>query len=95
MPRKREHDAIEHLLLGKVTKMSELMDIPSKYLKNRHRVLWHDPISVGVLSFVAGGNPLENWIAGMTHLLLDNILNDYAKSKKGGKEKRQKVNKMI
>ena len=70
------HDIFEEAFFGKITGMTEVMDAPSKTLKARHRVLFHDIPSVMMISFLKGGNVMDNFRAGLLHLALDNSLSE-------------------
>lgn len=68
-----EHKLFERLLLGKETRMSEIMDFPVSFMGSRHRQLFHTPAEVLVLANVAEGDFMTNVIAGFLHLALDNL----------------------
>lgn len=76
MPRKEVHNAFEKLIFGKITGISELMDMPSKFLKGQHQKLFHDIPSAAVLSMYLSGSFAENFSAALLHINLDKILKE-------------------
>lgn len=82
MPRREVHDAVEQLLLGTVTGMSELMDAPSKTLRGNHQVLYHTVGEVVVLARQLGGDFTKNVLAGMLHIELDKMMKEGKRRKR-------------
>jgi hypothetical protein len=73
-----DHKMFERLLLGKESAIGDLMDMPSAFLKSRHRVLFHSVPEVLLLakltSIIDNSDFLHNVRAGLLHLALDSLL---------------------
>lgn len=90
MPRREMHDIFEEAMLGKITGMTKIMDAPSKTLKARHRILFHDIPSVMLIAMLKGGDIQANIKAGILHLALDNTMSEGKQAiKKYNKNKRR------
>ena len=89
MPRREMHDIYERAMLGKITGMTKIMDAPSKTLKARHRVLYHDVQSVCLIAMTLGGNVQDNLKAGFLHLALDSMMSEGKQSLKKYKKSRR------
>lgn len=88
MPRQPTHDGFERAVLGKLTGMTEIMDMPSRFMLGHHQRVFHDVPQMIVIAMIKGGNIFENIEAGLIHLMLDKLLktgrNANTKDKKRG-----------
>lgn len=92
-PRKAFHEAVEALALGHTTQMGEIMDLPAKWLKGQHQRVFHSPAEVLLLASMCPGNIVENFLAGMLHISMDQtvhagkkVVNQIAKAQKRSKK---------
>jgi len=74
MPRKEVHDAFESLILGKITGMTDLMDAPVSFLHGHHQKIFHSLPELIPLAMSLGGNFIENIMAGLLHIILDQTM---------------------
>jgi len=68
MPSRREHDALEKALLGRITGISAEMDRPARWLGKGHRRLFHDRRYVAV---IAASRGVEAATAAALHIAAD------------------------
>jgi len=76
MPRGDLHDLIERVLLGKITAMSDVMDMMHPILHSHHRIFGHDPVQVAILAALVASDKdsfWDNFKAGIVHLLVDKL----------------------
>ena len=105
MPTSAVHRLITYLLTGDAgAPINFIIDVPSKILGPRHRILFHDPLQITLLSLILSGGSekefLRNFIAGHIHLAVDiadtifkrTIRNIIAGGKRGVSRKRNKRN---
>ena len=74
MPRGRTHDLVARLLLPwvsprKIRRVNRLMDLPARWLGERHRVLLHDPLQ----ALAAFGRDPEELAVALVHIALDRL----------------------
>jgi len=76
MPSNHTHKKISKLLLGKNCRLThEIIDYPVRFLGEKHRVLFHDPVSAAVIGYVTNGP--EGVYSGLLHLAADRICSKY------------------
>lgn len=67
-----KHSAIAEYFLGKAyPKVDRALDKPYIYLRNKHRILYHDPISATMIGEQEAGH--KGAEAAQLHLLIDNL----------------------
>ena len=76
MPTKAIHKLINYMLTGEQgAPILHIIDLPALVLGSRHRILFHDPLQITILSAIlSGGDEKEFWrnfIAGHIHLAAD------------------------
>ena len=73
MPAKVIHKMFERKLLRYSNdKVDELMDIAWVFAGHRHREVWgHDPLSIMLISYLAGGDRKKNFQQALLHIMLD------------------------
>jgi hypothetical protein len=90
MPRKPTHDGFEKAVIGRITGMTDIMDMPSRIYLGHHQKFFHDVPQMLIIAMINGGNILENIEAGLVHIMLDKILkhgrNANTQDRKGGKK---------
>jgi len=68
MPSHKIHRAVSRMVLGKAhDSVNKVMDWPYKILGKRHRIVFHDPLSIVALF----GNDKAKLEAAALHLLVD------------------------
>jgi hypothetical protein len=84
LPSRKEHVALDRLLIGKTYERIHLMkDKPSKWMGSRHRKALHDPISNLFLALIEyPKDPASAFLSAQLHDLLD-----FAASKARGRRK--------
>ena len=81
MPSKKVHTKISRSLTGKSCyKTNKIIDYPVRYLGRGHRILFHDPITAGIIGYVADG--YQGAASGILHLGVDAICTKYPLVKK-------------
>jgi len=96
MPRKDFHDILEKLLFGKLTGMSGIMDGPAQQgLGSHHRILYHDPLQIALISLLKGGDFTTNFLAGMLHTTVDVVMSESGRAVKKFIKKQSKGAKSI
>jgi hypothetical protein len=73
LPSRKEHVALDRLLLGKTYERIHLMkDKPSKWMGSKHRKALHDPVSNLLLALIEyPKDPTRAFLSGQLHDLLD------------------------
>jgi len=76
MPSRYIHKKISKILTGKSCESTHmLIDYPVKFLGKKHRVLFHDPLSVVAIGYLTNG--LEGIYSGFLHVSVDRICSKY------------------
>ena len=70
MPSRKVHEALDMLVFGKKhTRVHRALDMPSMWLGERHRVLFHDPVSALIIGSALDGS--EGALSALLHIYLD------------------------
>lgn len=70
MPNRQTHEALDKLVLGKkYTNVHKILDLPSLWLGERHRLLFHDEATAMLIGFLVDGN--GGAVSALLHVLLD------------------------
>ena len=78
MPSRDVHKFISKLITGyDCNKTHVIIDYPVRYLKNGHRVLFHDPISAFIIGYVCNGP--EGAVSGIAHVMTDYLVTEAKK----------------
>jgi hypothetical protein len=78
VPNRNVHKLISKLITGyECNKTHAAIDYPVKYLRNGHRILFHDPISAFVIGYVFNGP--QGAVAGVVHIVTDYLVSEYKK----------------
>lgn len=70
MPSRKVH-TMDSRLGGYSRKVNNMIDLPYAWLGNKHRVLFHDPVSAMMLGYIIDGQ--RGAIGALRHLALDSI----------------------
>jgi len=82
LPSRKVHEKVSLLLTGrKCSFIHRCMDSPSRILGPKHRILAHSIRDVALISLVSK-DPVRNFIAGISHLILDQYAGISGKTKK-------------
>jgi hypothetical protein len=72
MPSRNTHKLISRYITGESCELTHvIMDYPVKYLRNRHRILFHDPVTALVIGILADG--YKGGASGLLHIATDYI----------------------
>lgn len=75
MPSRRFHEKIDRFFLGKsFPHIHKALDLPHIILGERHRILFHDPISAVAIGFILGGQ--QGAQSALLHTVVDRIFTD-------------------
>ena len=75
MPSRRVHNRFAQILLGSsFNEVNRVIDLPHRFLKEKHRVIGHDPLSAFLIGYALAGE--RGGLAGLLHIALDEIAND-------------------
>ena len=88
MPRGDTHAFFERAMLGKVTPMSDVMDMMHPILHSHHRAFGHDARDILALAAMLAGEEFtfeELVVSGLLHLLVDEAFAASGTVKKEGK----------
>lgn len=70
MPSRYIHKQISKILVKKeCDRTHKIIDYPVKFLKAKHRILFHDPLSAMIIGFLADGR--KGVYAGLLHMATD------------------------
>jgi len=70
VPNRQTHEALDKLVLGKkYTNVHKILDLPSLWLGERHRLLFHDEVTAMLIGFLVDGN--GGAMSALLHVLLD------------------------
>ena len=70
MPSRYLHKQISKILVEEECDTThKAIDYPVKFLRRRHRILFHDPASAAAIGFLADG--YKGVYAGLSHIILD------------------------
>jgi hypothetical protein len=78
MPSRDVHKFISKLITGyECNRTHAAIDYPVKYLRNEHRIFFHDPISAFIVGYVCNGP--KGAVAGVAHIVTDYLVSEYKK----------------
>jgi hypothetical protein len=78
MPSRKVHEQLDRILFGrKHTAVHKLLDLPSVWLGERHRVVLHDELSAMLAGFLVDGS--EGAMSALLHVWLDKNSNRWLK----------------
>jgi len=81
VPDRRVHEAVDKLLFNKkCTTVHKILDLPSKWLGEKHRILLHDPLTAMLIGFLV--DRYEGAMSALLHIALDKQLSSYIRRKK-------------
>jgi hypothetical protein len=84
MPDHKTHHLVCKLILGKARPdVDRFIDEPYRWLKSRHRILRHDPVTL----FLKYHNDPEGFFAGLLHILTDFGVSEVKRRERGSKRK--------
>lgn len=70
MPSRYIHKEISKILTEKgCDRTHKAIDYPVRFLRRKHRIFFHDPISASLIGFLSDG--YEGVYAGLSHIALD------------------------
>jgi hypothetical protein len=74
MPSHRAHAYVDRMLFGRAYwKVHRQIDSAYPYLRGRHRIFWHDPISAAAIAADAYPGDANAVSAAMIHIQVDNM----------------------
>ena len=78
MPSRDIHKLVSKLLTGyNCNRTHAAIDYPVKYLRNCHRVLFHDPLSAFVIGYICDGP--KGAVSGVAHIITDYLVTETKK----------------
>lgn len=78
MPNRNIHKKISKAIVDdSCEKVHYLIDFPYKFLGNKHRMLFHDPISAVIIGYIIGRE--KGVISALTHMITDYSLSELNK----------------
>jgi hypothetical protein len=78
VPSRKIHKLISKLITGyECNKTHFIIDYPVKYLRNGHRILFHDPFSAFIVGYLCNGP--EGAVSGIAHILTDYLVTEVKK----------------
>jgi len=73
LPRQEVHCYVDKLLFGRsYRKIHKEMDKPFKKFRRHHRILFHDPVTAGMIAQKCYPNDPQAWRAAQYHIIIDN-----------------------
>ncbi|HLC39358.1 MAG TPA: hypothetical protein VJJ76_00565 [archaeon] len=73
MPSREIHRLISKILTGYgCDRTHAAIDWPVKYLGNRHRIFFHDPLSAAVIGYLQDGE--RGAVSGVAHIVTDYVV---------------------